>query len=91
MEGTLQVSSRPGYLRFFLRCKTFVIVKRWNIKVLETMTEWCSGQRVGLISQRSEVRILVQSLYLDNETLRFILPWQLLNVARRFGSTPPRA
>ena len=25
------------------------------------MTEWCSGQRVGLITQRSEVRILVQS------------------------------
>ena len=46
-----------------IRHKTFIVV----IKVLkidlcrDVLTEWCSGQRVGLITQRSEVRILVQS------------------------------
>ena len=58
------------------------------------MTEWCSGQRVGLITQRSEVRILVQSpffVYLGIETpdsISFIVTWQFLNVVQPFGSHP---
>ena len=61
------------------------------------MTEWCSGQRVGLITQRSEVRILVQSpfFYLGIETpdsISFqLVTWQFLNVVQPFGSTPPPA
>ena len=56
------------------------------------MTEWCSGQRVGLITQRSEVRILVQSpfVYLGIETpdsISFLVTWQFLNVVQPFGST----